>query len=322
MITLKKSTILVLLLLLGSFLNQADAEVIGDSIVSIYNNWNVGDTAKYTSYSSSSQIENSDTIALPSTSITFEISLTELLSNGDLVFETRTQMPEMGKILVDTGALKSFFERVLNIMEKPQELITDPQGVVKDYRNFDDYVSELDTCRAMLREWAETLDMPYETKTNYINGMEKFLDASLSKESLLKNVRMFHLYGKTYDIGTCSYDIKMPVPFFGNKEVDARVDLTCEVLETGEDYQIVSIHSLVNYDSDQLMDLFTSAFLTDRQIRDANLDDPERPYISIIQSENNIIEALSGTILQIEKERWTTTPDGGRIERSLVKITD
>ena len=315
----KRLPILMFLLLLGSLWNSANGEVIGDSIVAIYNNWMVGDTIKYTTYSSRTKIEKTDTIDEGQSYITFEINLSELLPNGDMIFETRTQIPEIGE-LGRQEVLRLYFERVLNLLKKPQEFVTDSMGVVKDFRNFDYFLSEMDSCKSILRSWVDTLDMPEVPKAKLISGMEKSLDASLSKESLLENVGMFQYYGDVYKIGTSSYNVKLPVPFFDNNEVGATVDFTCEVLEKTEDYEIVSLLTNVTYNSDQLMNLVMTSFLTDQQIHDANLDDPERPYISITQSEEYMIEVLSGTVLQIESEKRAVTPEGSRIDYSLVKM--
>ncbi len=319
MTSYKRVPVLIVLLLLGSLWHSANGEVIGDSIVAIYNNWMVGDTIKYTTYSSRTTIEKTDTIEVGQSSISFEINLSELLPNGDRVFETRTQIPEIGN-LGRKEVLRPYYERVLNLLKRPQQFITDSMGVVKDFRNFDYFLSEMDSCKSIFCSWIDTLNMPEEPKAKLISVMEKALAASLSKESLLENVRMFQFYGDVYKIGSSSYNVKMPIPFFDNNEVGATVDFTCEVLAKTDDYEIISLLTNEIYDCDQLMNLALTSFLTDQQIHDANLDAPERPYISFTKSEKYTIEVLSGTILLIESEKRTVTPEGSLIDYSLVKM--
>lgn len=297
------------------------AEIIGDSIVAIYNNWSIKEEADYQAYSTRTKIQGNDSILEASSSLSTKILLKDTLPNGDLLFETTVQMPPLGE-LGEKEPLREYYERIYDILEKPQSFLTDSLGVMKDVFNYDSFREEMDSCILILHNWIHTLDMSEDQKMAMMNGVDNMIQQSLSKESMLENAGMFQYYGSMYEIGTTSYEVKIPVPFFNNQEVDAYVTFSCNVLEKTEESELVSIRTDVVYNSDQLMNLFASTFLSDDQLRKSGMLDPERPYISLTQTEEYIIEAISGTILQIESEKKSILPDNGRIDYSIIKMTD
>lgn len=297
------------------------AEIIGDSTVAIYNNWNIKDEATYQVYSTRTIIQGNDSIIKAASPSSTKILLKDTFSNGDLLFEWISQLPSLGD-LGEKESWREYFERAYNICEKPQMLLTDSLGVLKDIYNYDSFRIELDSCLLIAQNLFKTLDLSEDQKMKFINSFNNVFNQALSKETLMENAVMFKYYGSIYEVGTTTYEVKIPVPFFNNQEVDAYVNFTCNILEKSEEYELVSLSTDVVYNSDQLMDLLAKTFLSTDQLKMSCLIDPERPYIFMTQTEAYIIEAISGTILQIESEKKSILPDYGRIDYSIMKITD
>lgn len=294
------------------------AEIIGDSIVVLYNNWNINDEACYEAYSRRIKIQGNDSIVESESTMSTQIKLTDILSNGDLLFETRIQLPDLGP-LGAKESLRRYYERIYKFLETPQVLRTDSLGVPKELYNIEELRELMDSCVMDLSKWVMTLDIPFETQNTLIDGARNSFKQSLSRENLSENGGFFQLYGSMYELGMKASDVKMPIPFFNNQEVDANVTLTCEIVSQDDSCEIVSLKTYTIYDSDQLMELVTQLLPADK-LKESGFLNPNRPFISITESEEYLIDVLSGTILQIESEKKSIMPNAGRIDYSIMQI--
>lgn len=310
-------------LLLISTIN-VNAEIIGDSIVAIYNNWRINEEATYQSYSSRTIIQGNDSTTTESPSGSLTILLKDTLPNSDLLFETKMQMPPLGEHgeFDKMEPLRKFFERYNEVLKRPYSFLTDTYGVIKEICNYDLIREEVDSCFLVLQDIVHTLDISEDQKNAITSGFNNIIQQSLSKESLQENAGIFKHYGLVYNIGTTSEKVKMPIPFFNNKEIDADLTYTCDILEKTEESEVISIRTDAVYDSDQLTNLIATTLLTDDQQRKSGMLNSDRPYIYFSQTEEYIIEVLSGTILQVETEKRTVSPDKSRIDYSIIQLTD
>lgn len=297
-------------------------EIIGDTIVAVKNNLAKGDTVKYDIAMLRLRITGNDTVPEGMAAAQSKIVLSDVLDNGDKIFEMIEKLPELGSTGVPEG-LDKLLKQLYSVASKPQQLLTDSLGEVKDICNYEELKMEADTCFKMLEEWVDALDVEEEQKSRMKTTFKGLAEQSMSKESIMEKIKLFQFYGGEYELDTTlTYDIRVTVPFLGNQEVDATVDFTCSLLEQRDDYELVSFQTDVVYNSDQLMDLVKEGFLTEAQIQASGLLDPERPYVSITETAVYEIEVISGKVMKYEDIRRVNTPDGGNLNYTVMQASN
>lgn len=306
------------IILFSCSIGVSRSEIIDSNTVAIYNNWLKGDSLKYECYSAKIDIVGNDTVVRESSESTTRLTLKEIMPDGDLIFEsvTKAQPPEMDAEKAEF--MRPFTETLMRIQNKPLLLRTDSLGVFKEIANYDDFKDDLDSCHRILQSWIKNIDFAEEQKSILSDTFEKQWLVAVS-DITKGNSEMFNYYGNVYEIGTTSERMKQPIPMFDNAEIDMDIDFTCSVLKAEDDYEIVSLESFATYNSDQLFDLFNKKINIPALTGNKITIDPERPYISITQSEECMIDALSGTIMQIEREKRTIFPEKTHIDYSIIK---
>lgn len=315
-----KSLMTVMVVILSSLVMKG--EIIGDSIVVVSNNLAKGDTVRYEAAMVRMRIKVNDTIPEGVGTAGIKIVLSDVLENGDKIFEMSEKMPQLD-IAGGPEGLNKLMKQLYNIADKPQVFLTDSLGEVKDICNYEDLKMELDSCFNLLDEWVGTLDMEEEQKARMKTVFRAIGEKSISKESILERVKLFQFYGGEYELDTRStYELRLSVPFLGNQEVDATMDFTCELLDQGDDYELVSFQTDIIYNSDQLMELVKSGFMTDAQIQESGLLDPERPYLSITETAIYEIEVISGKVMKYEDIRRVNGPTEGKLNYTVMQVAN
>lgn len=321
----------------------ASAEIIGDSVASIVNNWDKGEYATYRNYSGRITIEGRDTIIEREGPETIsKLLLADVLPDDDKVFVVTTEYPDsagmiktlseqsMFTITTENGTEEEntsqtakhkaeLYSQFLKLMEKPITLITDFSGEVKDIYDYDSLRSELDSCFEHVKGNIARADLPDGTMLALMLNMQRLWNQVMSKESLMKRFDLFRFYGYNYPFGTTIDNVKLPL-LTEDIEVDATVTFSCEPVETEEGTELVEITSLTSYDSDQVMDYVMSAFLSEEEKKKTSLKDPDRPYISMNVSEKFLFEPQKGTLVEYIRQKLTASPEKTVIDFTVTAI--
>ena len=319
------------------------AEIIGDSVASIVNNWEKGEFAIYRNNSGRIHIEGRDTITERETPETIsKLLLAEVLSNDDKVFIVTTEYADSTAMIKNLSDASMFtvtsddetekedtlqtakdkaelYAEFLKLMENPFTVITDFSGELKDIYNYDSLKADLDSCFDHIKAKITKKEIPDGTKLALMLTMQRFWDQAFSKESLMRRCELFRFYGYSYPFGTTIDHVKLPL-LTGDVEIDGTMTFTCEPVETEEGTKLVEISTITSYDSDQVMDYVMSTFLSEEEKKESSLKDPERPYISMTVSENCLYEPKTGTLVEYIWEKRTTTPEKTILDYKVIEI--
>ena len=331
--SIQRLMILELLFCLGITVR---AEVIGDSVASIVNNWKAGDYALYRNYSGRIRIEGRDTITEREEPETItKVLLSEVLPNEDKVFIITTQTADSAKMTMDMGdqtlpkeaantdapvGNKPFTEKdkdelyaqFLKLIEIPVTILTDFSGEVKDIYNYESLRSEMDSCFNQVMKRIESIGMAEDLYQTLTQNMQNMWDRSVSKEALMARCDLFRYYGYNYPLGVTSDQAKLPL-ISDDYQVDATVTFSCEPVETESGMQLIEITSVTSYNSDQVMDSLLSSFVGE----DAHaLRAPDRPYVSMNITEQFLFDQETGTVVAYTTQKKTISSEKTIIEYS------
>lgn len=340
---MKHLKVFTLLLIVTTSSLYASAEIIGDSIASIVNNWNKGEYATYRNYSGRITIEGRDTIIEREGPETIsKLLLADVLPDDDKVFVVTTEYPDSTGMIKDLSEQSMFtittedgteeedtsktakhkaelYSQFLKLMEKPITVITDLSGEVKDIYDYESLRIELDSCFEQIKGNIARADLPDGTMLALMLNMQRLWDQVMSKESLMKRFDLFRFYGYNYPFGTTIDNVKLPL-LSEDVEVDATVTFSCEPVETEEGIELVEITSLTTYDSDQVMDYIMSAFMSEEEKKETTLKEPDRPFISMNVSEKFLFEPRDGTLLEYIRQKLTASPEKTIIDFTVTVI--
>lgn len=313
--------IFLLILMLATMWLPSKAEIVGDSVVAIYNNWTVGDTMRYDVTSSESLVSDTDTIVVGTASSQVEIELLESVPEGDMVFRLEVKNPSLPTESY-APEMQPLMDRVLKVSTIPNELVTDYFGRLKDIRNYNDIVAEMDSCKFFLMDMLQSQGLSPEQTAKMTEGLETMFQNVLDKDVLLQNIDLFQCNGNVYDIGSWTFDTDLPAPMLGNMIIPANVTASCEVAKVTDDMQIVVLKFYSVFNSDKLIEGLKNLFMTDQQ-RAQTLTDAEEPYLHLTRSEEYVIEALRGIVGSYTREISSTYQPGiTKISSVEYQLTD
>lgn len=312
---------LLIILLMSLGIDMAQAGILGDSIVFIYNGWLPGDSVQYTNTTTKTVIKGNDTTRNFSINSRFLIGLKEILPDGDEIFEYRpisTEHDDLGEV----APLKPLLDKLRGLKNTRLLLRTDSLGELKSVVNIDEVRSTGDSALNLVRVLPEMAGGGSEARALTDGILDSYIQTAYSPENILGNENIFKFYGNIFETGTSSNAVRLPIPMLDNKEIDATVDFECSILEATEEYELVLLSTFVNYNSDQLLDLFMSKFLSDKKDQLSFMTSPDRPYASLTVSEKYLIDAVSGLVYIIDTEKRTVLPGTERIDHTVVEIVE
>ncbi len=292
------------------------AQVIGDSVVAVANNWNVGEYAIYKNYSGRIRIEGGDTITEHEEPVTLtKVLLKEVLPNEDKVFVITTEATdsittEENTPQDDQEELRALF-RKLN--ETPVTILTDFSGEVKDIYDYDSLRVKMDSCFNQVITKIKAYDLPEEIEEGLTGNMKRMWDQAATKESLMARCDLFRYYGYNYPIGMSTEHIKVPLLSEDNK-VDATRTFSCEPVETESGVQLIELTSMTSYDSDQVMDGILSSVIGQKMTLNR---EPDSPYVSMNVTEQFLFDPETGTVVEYVIEKKANSQDKTIIEYSI-----
>ncbi len=280
------------------------AQVIGDSVIAVANNWNVGEYAIYKNYSGRIRIEGGDTITEHEEPITLtKVLLKEVLPNEDKVFVITTEDADTIKTEGNTPQddqeeLRALF-RKLN--ETPVTILTDFSGEVKDIYDYDSLRANMDSYFNQVIAKIKAFDLPKEIQEGLTDNMERMWDQATTKEALMARCDLFRYYGYNYPIGMSTEYIKVPL-FSEDNEVDATRTFSCEPVETESGVELIELTSVTTYNSDQVMDGILSSVIGEKMTLNR---EPDSPYVSMNVTEQFIFDPETGTVVEYMIEKKT-----------------
>ncbi len=211
-----------------------------DSVVSIYNNWGLGDNAKYEILSAEYEISNGDTVCISANRQMVLLSLVDTLQNGDLIFRCNPSVKD--RIVDKTGMAESYKSIVEKTDTIPIELQTDFYGSVKDIYNIDDVLDQLKSSGmvdAVLevqlnkykQEHPEATENDLAKMSQMLNSVRNML---VSKELVYKDMEpvlsLFELNGVVMVSGMeYKGNLKKSIIVAPNIQIDAEVTSKVEI---------------------------------------------------------------------------------------------
>lgn len=311
--------------------------------VSIINNWEPGDYQEYLFNAGRLLIHGNDTIIERESPETItRIQLLDELENGDKIFAFSTRYSDLSKMAKAMSGNESIsvvsaepnqpkqtadnskeklYEQFLKLQEMPIKILTDFSGEVKDIYDYDSLHASMDSCFDKLKgDIASNDDIAGGNKLSLLLNFQKMWNKLISKEALMSGCALFRYFGYTYPFGTSISHEKLPL-LTGDCEVDATATFSCSSGVTDTGLRLIEISSVISYDSDQVTEYLMSSLLSDEQKASTTLDNPDRPFISMLTTEIMYFEPESGTVVEYLLDKRTTTPDETIIDYSVYRLT-
>ena len=298
---------------------QMKGQIVSDSAVIVYNNWEKGDVVLYETASLTERIVGTDTVRSEGMAMTTSMELKDILPDGDRLFELRSSYDEA--ILKNTPPiLVEMYKKIYSLSDFPQMFLTDSLGVVKDLCNYDQIREKADSCLTDIQALFDDLNLPEELLTPLKSKVKGMMEQSLSKEALMEKVSFFYYYGKEYNLGYSSYKEKVPLPIYDNQEIDATRDFTCSLVEGPFGNLMVYLKTETFYDTDQLLRIVRDMMSSMGVDAFQELDDPERPYMTLSRIDDCGIDLATGTVMTISSLITTTLPDQKNVSYTVTNM--